>query len=109
MGNRPDAHEDVLFELTAIRRDHITLAMRDQVMCAQERQVIDRIDRLHHRVIDIKTRKAFAGLIEKGGDVSAYMNRLAAPLNMQVISLDDVRESRSKIVPFPVRDDDFGA
>ena len=104
MGNRPQAEERTLFDLASIRTSYVAKAKEDGVIDATERSAIRVIDNLTAFVTDVRARRQLAGLIEKGGDVSEYMNRIAAPVGMKIVNLDAEREAR-KLVPFPGADE----
>lgn len=100
MGDRPDPHEFILYELKNLREDYFSQAKRDNEIDADERRVLSRIDGLKEFTSTTKARFHTARLIEKGADPSDYLNQIAAGANLKVISLETERNKR-KIIQFP--------
>lgn len=107
MGNRPQPEERTLFDLATIRRNYFTKANEDHVIDPTGRSTLRVIDNLIDFVTGVRARRQLAGLIEKGADVSEYMNRLAEPVGMKIVNLDAEREARDKVIAFPKSD--YGA
>lgn len=101
MANLPQPEEHIVFELAAIRRKFFRKAMEDNELDAAERRGLTRIDNLISFTGDVKARRHLAAHIEKGGSPTEYMNRLAAPIGMKVVSIEEQR----KVVPFPSNDE----
>ena len=104
LGNLPAPEEHIVFELATIRRNYLKEALEDNELDAGERAGLAQIDRLIDFTTEVKARRHLASHIEKGGNPTDYMNRIAAPIGMKVVSLAAEREAR-KIVPFPGTDE----
>lgn len=107
MANLPQPEEHIVFELAAIRQKFMRKAMEDQVLDAKERRFLERIDNLKAFTGDVKARRHLASHIERGGSPTAYMNRIAEPIGMKVVSLDDERSARN-VVRFPGSEPSIG-
>lgn len=105
MGNLPGPYEEIEFKWAAVQRLFVQHAMEDNEMCPKELAIYSVINEGRDITIDKAARKSFGDYVEKGGDICAYMNRLAAPLRMKVVHLADYRHG-SKVVAFTARDDD---
>lgn len=99
MSNYPQPLKVIQDRLGEIRHQFHAIALRDGEYDSQERAFIRLIDHTEDFAEESHTRKQLSGLIEKGGDVSTYMNNMASVLNLKIVPLDDYRDSE-KIVPF---------
>lgn len=100
MANLPVPEEHIVFELAEIRRKFLKKSLEDNQIDPAERRGLTRIDNLIVFTGDVKARRQLASHIEKGGNPTDYMNRLAEPIGMKVVSIEESRN----VVPFPAND-----
>ena len=103
MGNLAHPLKVIKTHLEDMRSHFHVIALRDKEYDADERAFLRMLDHIEDYADEAHSRKQLAGLIEKGGDVSAYMNGFASALGMQIVPIDDYRDPDDKVVPFPSR------
>ena len=97
MGNKAHALEDTLFDLNAAISKHVSLAKRDGVIDEHERHLHDLLRTITQAVTHHVTIDQLTAMLQKGVDVSPYLNRTAHAVGLHI----ETHETPGTVTPFP--------
>lgn len=106
MSNREHPQETIVYKIATFRKHQFQNAIRDGHIDPHEREEIEMTDTILELARQANERRALADHIERGGEPTPYMNRMAARVNMKITHLDDHRHGR--VIAFPGQHDNAG-
>ena len=100
MGNLQHPTETIITKIATFKKRQFQNALRDGHIDAHEREEIELTELIYELAVQTNERRQLADHIERGGDPSAYMNRMAARVGMKIVHLE---EHRGRVVAFPTQ------